>query len=58
MEQPERDWKLDPLRLPQRLEINLPSEVLAVLQRKAESSGRSIDEIILEVLDRELQANE
>lgn len=58
MEQPERDWKLDPLRLPQRLEINLPSEVLAVLQRKAESSGRSIDEIILEVLDRELHANE
>lgn len=58
MEQPERDWKLDPLRLPQRLEINLPSEVLAVLQRKAESSGRSIDEIILEVLDRELQANQ
>ena len=58
MEQPERDWKLDPLRLPQRLEINLPSEVLAVLQRKAEGSGRSIDEIILEVLDRELQANQ
>lgn len=58
MEQPERDWKLDPLRLPQRLEINLPTEVLALLQRKAESSGRSIDEIILEVLDRELHANE
>lgn len=58
MEQPERDWKLDPLRLPQRLEINLPTEVLAILQRKAESSGRSIDEIILEVLDRELHANE
>ena len=58
MEQPERDWKLDPLRLPQRLEINLPSEVLAVLQRKAESGGRSIDEIILEVLDRELQENQ
>ena len=55
MEQPDSDWRLDPERMPQKLQINLPRELLAVLQQKAALTGRSIDEIILEMLDRELQ---
>lgn len=57
MEQPDSDWRLDPERMPQKLQINLPRELLAVLQQKAALTGRSIDEIILEMLDRELQAD-
>ncbi|MFM2173520.1 MAG: hypothetical protein RLZZ54_1447 [Cyanobacteriota bacterium] len=57
MEQPDSDWRLDPERMPQKLQINLPGELLAVLQQKAALTGRSIDEIILEMLDRELQAD-
>jgi hypothetical protein len=57
MEQPDSDWRLDPERMPQKLQINLPGELLAVLQKKAALTGRSIDEIILEMLDRELQAD-
>ena len=57
MEQPDSDWRLDPERMPQKLQINLPGELLAVLQQKAALTGRSIDEIILEILDRELQAD-
>ena len=58
MEQPDSDWRLDPERMPQKLQINLPGELLAVLQQKAALTGRSIDEIILEMLDRELQADQ
>ena len=57
MVQPDSDWRLDPERMPQKLQINLPGELLAVLQQKAALTGRSIDEIILEMLDRELQAD-
>lgn len=57
MEQPDSDWRLDPERMPKKLQINLPGELLAVLQQKAALTGRSIDEIILEMLDRELQAD-
>jgi hypothetical protein len=57
MGQPDSDWRLDPERMPQKLQINLPGELLAVLQQKAALTGRSIDEIILEMLDRELQAD-
>lgn len=42
-------------RLPKRLSLELTPAVLAELQRRSEASGRSIDELALEQLDRGLQ---
>jgi predicted DNA-binding protein len=47
--------KIDPLRLPKSLELELPAEVLERLQKTAAATGRSLDEILLEILNRGLQ---
>ena len=40
---------------PRRLELELPPPVLERLQQLSERSGRSIDELALELIDRALQ---
>jgi predicted DNA-binding protein len=47
--------KIDPLKLPKSLELELPAELLARLEKSAAATGRSRDEILLEILDRGLQ---
>ena len=42
-------------RLPRRLELELAPEVLDELQRRSQASGRCIDELALELIDRALQ---
>jgi hypothetical protein len=42
-------------RLPRRVELELNPEVLDELSRHSEASGRSIDELALELIDRALQ---
>lgn len=41
--------------LPRRLELDLPPPVLERLQQLSERTGRSIDELALELIDRALQ---
>jgi predicted DNA-binding protein len=44
--------------LPRRLELDLPPPVLERLQQLSQRSGRSIDELALELIDRALQDDE
>jgi hypothetical protein len=48
-------WPPDPARGPQKLELEISSELAAWLARQAEQTGRSEEELILELLDKGLQ---
>jgi hypothetical protein len=43
------------LGLPRRIELELAPELLDELLRRSKASGRSIDELALELIDRALQ---
>jgi hypothetical protein len=45
-------FKIDPAQLPKQIEVDLPPEVVERLMRVSAMSGRSVDELILEVLGR------
>lgn len=47
-------WVLDPRRMPKRLSLDLPEPVLARLQERAARSGRSVDEIALDLIEAQL----
>lgn len=49
------DFRIDPSRLPKQLDIDLPTELLEQLEKTAAATGRSVDELILEILDQYLQ---
>ena len=51
----EREWTLDPDKLPKKLEIELSDAVKTWLEQAAATTGRSEDELILELLDKGLQ---
>lgn len=53
----ENDFSLDPTRFPRSLDLNLAPEVLEILRERARASGRSIDELILEILNRSLTSD-
>jgi hypothetical protein len=48
------DFSLDPTKFPQKLEIDIPPRVMDILEKKASATGRSIDELILELIDEGL----
>lgn len=52
---PDDQFRIDPTKLPRQLDIDLPPAVLEQLQKDAAATGRSVDELILEILDRYLQ---
>ena len=54
MEYAESNWHLNPQRMPKTLEFDLPADLLDGLQQEAQRSGRSVDEIIIEILDRNI----
>ena len=47
-------FRLDPDRLPRRVELELPAHLADHIARCAEATGRSPSEIVLELLDRGL----
>lgn len=47
-------FRLDPWRLPRRLEIDLPPELAAKLDALAARSGRDLQDLIVEALDRKI----
>jgi hypothetical protein len=54
----EQLWKIDPTKLPQKLELEIPAETMEWLKTTAQESGRSEDELILEILDQALESRE
>lgn len=52
---PEDQFRIDPSKLPKQLDIDLPPAVLEQLEKTAAATGRSVDELILEILDKYLQ---
>jgi len=51
-----RDFRLDPSACPVRIELDLDPEVFAYLQGLSVRSGRSIDELVVEFIDRAMGA--
>ena len=48
------EFKLDPNKLPKRLDIELPEAVAEELERRANESGRCISEIATEIIEKAL----
>jgi hypothetical protein len=48
-------YRIDPSKLPKQLDIDLPPHVEEQLLKLAAATGRSLDELILEILDQYLQ---
>jgi hypothetical protein len=48
------NFRLDPSRLPQKIEIDIPPRVMEILKKKSAATERSIDELILELIDEGL----
>ena len=46
--------KFDPSLFPRRLELELPAELIELLERRAERSGRCLDEVVVELLSDQL----
>ena len=46
--------EFDPSLFPRRLELELPAELIDLLQRRAERSGRCLDEVVVELLTAQL----
>ncbi len=47
-------WRLDPAKFPQRVDLELTDEVYAVLVAISERTGRSIAEVAAEILSRDI----
>ena len=48
------NFDLDLSKFPQKLEISIPPRVMEILEKKAAASERSIDELVLELIDEGL----
>ncbi len=48
-------YRIDPSKLPKQLDTDLPPAVAERLRKIAAATGRSLDELILEILDKHLQ---
>lgn len=51
-DQGENTYRLDPKDFPKRLELELSDEVLEGIQRIAERTGRSVAEVITDIISR------
>lgn len=45
-------FDLDPMRMPLRVDLDLPPHILDKLQDQSDATGRSLDEIILEIIGK------
>ena len=48
----EAAWQLNPRHFPGRIDLDLSPDVLAMLERIAAATGRSISEVALDILSR------
>ena len=51
----EQSWEIEPTRLPKKLELELSTETMGWLRATAQRTGRSEEELILEILDKALK---
>jgi hypothetical protein len=51
----ESRYRIDPSKLPKQIDIDLSPAVEEQLRKLAAATGRSVDELILEILDQGLQ---
>jgi hypothetical protein len=51
----EQSWELDPSKFLKKLDLELSAETMEKLRTTAQRTGRSEDELILEILDQALQ---
>jgi len=51
-----QSWELDPSKFPKKLDLELSAEAMEQLRTAAQRTGRSEDELILEILDQALQS--
>ena len=47
-------YRIDPAKLPKQLDIDLPPAIAEHLRTVAAETGRSVEELILEIIDRHL----
>lgn len=47
-------FRIDPGKLPKQIEIDIPQKIVERLEQIAAESDRSLNELILEIIDREL----
>ena len=50
-----QSWELDPSKFLKKLDLELSAETMEKLRTAAQRTGRSEDELILEILDQALQ---
>ncbi len=50
--EPDPRYRLNPAQLPKRLDLTLDGDLLAYLETLAARSGRCLDEIVVDLLDR------
>lgn len=50
----EQRYRLDPAKFPRRIDLELSEPLLSHLEQLADRSGRSIDDLITEMLSRQL----
>jgi hypothetical protein len=53
----EQSWEIEPTHLPNKLELELSAEIIDWLRAAAQRTGRSEDELILEILDKALKSS-
>lgn len=45
-------FDLNRMRMPHRVDLDLPPHILAKLKEQSDATGRSLDEIILEIIGK------
>jgi hypothetical protein len=48
----ESTWRLDASRLPQRVDLDIPAEIHALLEQRSLRSGRSVRDLVEELIHR------
>ncbi|MCP9776167.1 hypothetical protein [Cyanobium sp. WAJ14-Wanaka] len=52
----EFDFSLDPSKYPKRIDLEVSDETMEYLTRRSQLSGRSVEEIILEIIDGQINS--
>lgn len=47
-------WRIDATKLPKPVDLELPNAIIAKLEQRSRETGRSLNELIVELIDRGL----
>ncbi|MEN9860482.1 MAG: hypothetical protein RLZZ515_964 [Cyanobacteriota bacterium] len=47
-------WRIDASKLPKPVDLELPNAIIAKLEQRSRETGRSLNELIVELIDRGL----